>query len=218
MLNQALRLYPFARKLPLAFEPDRLRTDLAAIDESWWARHLGPFHDGGWESVSLWSPGGSVRMQRSTGGAFAATRALHACPYIAEVLDAFPGTRNRIRLMRLKAGARILRHSDPLHTISPDLTRIHVPIVTSPEVVFLVNDTAIPLRAGEAWHIDVRFPHQVDNRSDCDRVHLVIDLIANADLQSLLDRSSAVGHGSLLGYFARHALPVPVKRWLHIGN
>ena len=37
MLNQALRLYPFARKLPLAFEPDRLRTDLAAIDESWWA-------------------------------------------------------------------------------------------------------------------------------------------------------------------------------------
>lgn len=218
MLNQALRLHPYARKLPLEFAPDRLQADLAAIDESWWARHLGPFHDGGWESVSLWSPGGQVRMQRSTGADFAATRALHACPYFAEVLDAFPGVRNRIRLMRLKAGAKILRHSDPLHTISPHLTRIHVPVVTSPEVVFLVNDTPIPLRAGEAWHIDVRFPHQVDNRSTRDRVHLVIDLIANDALDSLLQQSTTAGRGLLVGYFARHSLPVAVKRWFNVGN
>jgi quercetin dioxygenase-like cupin family protein len=217
-LRDALRLYPVARKLPLKFSPTRLAGDLAAIPEGWWTGHLGPFHDGGWESVSLWAPRGDMREQRSFGGIFAATPALEACRYFSEVLDAFPGKRNRVRLMRLKAGARILRHSDPIHTVSRELTRIHVPVVTSPDIVFLVNDTVIPLRAGEAWHIDVRFPHQVENRSDRDRVHLVIDLISNAALQSLLDRSTSAGHGLLLGYFVRHSLPVAVKRWLNIGN
>ncbi len=202
----------------MTFAPDRLKTDLAAIDESWWMPHAGPYHDGGWESLSLWAPGGSMRWQRTIGGPFLATPALRACPYFAEVLDAFPGARNRIRLMRLKAGAKILRHSDPLHTISRELTRIHVPVATSPEVRFLVNDTPIPLRAGEAWHIDVRFPHEVDNRSTSDRVHLVIDLIANSGLESILSQATAVGHGSLAGYFARHSLPVGVKRWFDIGN
>lgn len=217
-LRDALKFYPLARRLPLTFSPTRLAGDLAGIDDAWWTRHLGPYHDGGWESVSLWAPGGNLRQQRSFGGPFTATPALHRCKYLPEVLDAFPGTRHRVRLMRLKAGGRILRHSDPLHTISRALTRVHVPITTSPEVSFLVNEKPIPLRAGEAWHIDVRFPHQVDNRSDRDRVHLVIDLISDPALQTLLDRSTNVGRGLLLGYFARHSLPVAVKRWLNVGN
>ena len=217
-LLDAFTLYPLARKLPLAFSPVRLAEDLAAVPDTWWTRHLGPFHDGGWESVSLWAPRGDMHEQRSSGGTFAATKALEVTQYLSEVLEAFPGKRNRVRLMRLKAGARILRHSDPLHTVSRDLTRIHVPVVTSPAISFLVNDRPIPLRAGEAWHIDVRFPHQVDNRSNCDRVHLVIDLIRDPALQVLLDQSTSYGHGLLLGYFVRHSLPVAVKRWLNVGN
>ena len=120
--------------------------------------------------------------------------------------------------MRLKAGGHIYRHSDPLHTISNTLTRIHVPVVTSAAVSFLENDSAIPLCPGEAWVIDVRFPHQVENRSDHDRVHLVIDLLRDHALQTLLDQSVDYGHGLLLGYFIRHSLPGNVKRWLNIGN
>jgi quercetin dioxygenase-like cupin family protein len=207
-----------ARKLPLTFAPARLIADLASVPESWWSRHAGPFHDGAWESVSLWAPRGDMREQRSFGGAFAATPALQACPYLAEVLNAFPGVRNRVRLMRLRAGGRILRHSDPIHKVSRELTRIHIPIVTSPAVTFLVNDKPLPLRPGEAWTIDVRFPHEVINASGEDRVHLVIDLVRDAALQGLLDRSTVYGRGLLLGYFVRHSLPVSVQRWLHIGN
>jgi hypothetical protein len=213
-LRDALHSYPLARKLPLTFSPARLTADLAAIPEAWWAPHAGPYHDGGWASVSLWAPRGDLREQRSFGGIFSATRALEACPYFSHVLAEFPGTRNRVRLMRLSAGSRILRHSDPLHTISPRLVRVHVPIVTAPDVTLRVNGTRIPLGAGEAWTIDVRFPHEVENRSTVDRVHLVIDLIRNAALETMLEQSVGVGRGLLLGYFVRHSLPRPVRRWL----
>jgi quercetin dioxygenase-like cupin family protein len=214
----ALVRYPFARKLPVTFSPERLAADLASISEQWWTAHQGPYHDGNWESLSLWAPRGDIREQRSFGGAFGPTPALTASPYFSDVLGAFPGKKHRVRLLRLKAGGRIYRHSDPLHMISNTLTRIHVPIVTSPAVAFLVNATPIPLQPGEAWTIDVRFPHEVHNRSDRDRVHLVIDLIADEALQKLLDESTAYGKGFLLGYFIRHSLPRNVRRWLEIGN
>jgi hypothetical protein len=216
--RDAIRVYPLARRLPLVFSPARLERDLSAIDDDWWTPHLGPYHDGGWASVSLWAPRGDVHEQRSTGGAFAATCALASCPYITEVLNAFPGTRHRVRLMRLKAGGRILPHSDPLHTISPHLVRIHVPIVTAPEVELRVNRSRIPLCAGEAWTIDVRFRHQVDNRSRRDRVHLVVDLIRDPALDQLLARAEWFGRGVLWRYFVKHALPLGAKRWLKIGN
>ena len=69
-LPDALRFYPLARRLPLAFSPPRLAEDVAAIPETWWERHLSSYHDGGWESISLWAPGGDRRQQRSRGGEF----------------------------------------------------------------------------------------------------------------------------------------------------
>jgi len=109
------------------------------------------------------APRGDSREQTSKGGEFAATPALAFCPYLAEVLEHFPGRRNRVRLMRLRPGGRIYRHSDPLHTIARGLVRLHVPVLTNPDVRFLVNDVRIPLLAGETWHVDVRFPHEVAN-------------------------------------------------------
>ncbi len=217
-LRDAIRLHPLARRLPLTFSAVDMASEVAALPADWWRRHLGPYHDGGWESISLWAPGGNLHQQRSQGGPFAATPALKSCPYLGEVLMAFSGARHRIRLMRLRTGGRILRHSDPAHTISRDLTRIHVPITTSPEVSFIVNGRRIPFQPGEAWHIEVRFPHEVTNASPDDRVHMVIDLIADAGLRQLLDNSTVHGRGLLTGYFAKHSLPQPVRQWLNIGN
>jgi hypothetical protein len=213
-----LRLHPIARKLPVAFPAERLQDDLDRIPDDWWDTHEGSYHDGAWQSVSLWAPGGDRRQQRSRGGPFRATEALRLCTYMQTVLDAFTGTRLRVRLMRLRAGGRIYRHSDPIHTISAALTRIHVPIVTSSDVQFRVNGMVLPLAPGEAWTVDVRFPHEVENRSARDRVHLLIDVIPDAALQATLDASAVPARGLLLGYFVRHSLPGSVRRWLNVGN
>lgn len=215
---EATRPHPIARRLPESFSPERLAADLDRINPAWWGRHLGPYHDGAWESVSLWAPRGDMREQRSLGGGFAATEALRACPYVAELLDSFPGEKNRVRFMRLRAGGHILRHSDPLHQIDASLIRVHVPIVTSPAVRFLVNDRRIVMRPGEVWHVDVRFPHEVHNEGDSDRVHLVIDLVVNDELRARLRRARSYGRGFLTGYYLRHSLPAWARERFKIGN
>jgi aspartyl/asparaginyl beta-hydroxylase len=217
-LLEALRLHPIARRLDLAFSPERLLADLAAIDESWWGRHLGPYHDGSWESVALWAPRGDRSEQRSGGGTFGATEALERCPYFEQVLAAFPCEKNRVRLMRLRAGGHILRHSDPVHQVAADLIRVHVPVATSPAVRFLVRDQVVRMGPGEVWHVDVRFPHEVRNHAATHRVHLVLDLIPNPAVDALLRSAHAVGYGLLAGYYVRHSLPERLRRFLKVGN
>jgi len=218
ILRDAFERHPIARRLALRFDPDRLAADLDHVHESWWGRHQGPYHDGAWESVSLWAPRGDLREQTSRGGAFAATPALKFCPYVTEVLDHFPAERNRVRLMRLRPGGHILRHSDPLHTIASGLVRLHVPMLTNPEVRFTVNDVRVPLQAGETWHVDVRFPHEVANLGSTMRVHLVMDLVPTPALARLITEAEPLGMGRLTGYYARHALPVRLRRLMGISG
>jgi hypothetical protein len=217
-LREAFRSQPTARLLDVRFDAERMAKDLDRLAETWWHRHAGPYHDGAWESVSLWAPRGDPFEQRSVGGAFAATPAMALAPSIREVIDQFPCERNRIRLMQLKPGGKILRHSDPLHTIDPRLVRLHVPVVTNADVHFLVNDARIQMNPGEAWHVDVRFPHQVENRGTTTRVHLVMDLVRNAAIDSLIARAAPIGRGRLVGYYAVHLLPPAIRRAWGLGN
>jgi hypothetical protein len=188
------------------FDASGLAHDLTRMPDAWWSVHQGPFHDGGWESISLWAPRGDLREQRSTGGPLEPTEALGRCPTVRAVLEAMPAERNRVRFMRLRAGARILRHSDPIETISPRLLRLHVPILTSPDVHFAVHDIRIQMKPGEVWHVDVRFEHEVHNAGTTDRVHLVVDLIGNAATDDWLQRSESVGQARLVEYFLKQGI------------
>jgi len=218
ILREVLGRHAIARRLALRFDPDQLAADLDHVHETWWAKHVGPYHDGAWESVSLWAPRGDLNEQSSRGGAFAATPALRFCRYVTEVLDQVPAERNRVRLMRLRPGGHILRHSDPLHTIARGLVRLHLPMLTNPDVRFTVNDVRVPLQAGEMWHVDVRFPHEVANLGSTMRVHLVMDFLPNDALARLIAAGESLGTGRLTGYYARHALPGRVRRWLGISG
>ena len=120
--------------------------------------------------------------------------------------------------MRLRAGGRILRHSDPLHTIAKDLVRLHVPVVTNPQVRFTVNDVRVPLAVGETWHVDVRFPHEVANEGEADRVHLVMDLIPTPELARMLQEAEVLAAGRLTGYYAKHLLGARLRRVLGISG
>jgi Aspartyl/Asparaginyl beta-hydroxylase len=217
-MSQMFARHSIAVRLPLRFEPEPLQRDLAAIPEEWWGRHLGPYHDGNWESVALWAPGGSRSEQKSRGAAFAATEALAQSPGIREVVEAMPGTRSRIRLMRLRPGGAIFRHSDPMEDIDPNLVRLHLPIATNPAVDFRVDDRRIVMLPGELWHVDVRFPHEVRNGGDSMRVHLVMDLIRCSELEAILAAGESMGEGRLTWYFAKQKIPRRVRVRLGLGN
>jgi len=79
-----------------------------------------------------------------------------------------------MRLMRLNAGCEVSPHVDfNYHWYSR--VRIHIPIVTNPQVIFYCGDQQIHMQAGECWIFDSWRRHKVINSSDQDRVHLVID-------------------------------------------
>ena len=71
---------------------------------------------------------------------------------------------------------------------------------------------------GETWFIDVRFPHEVANRGDEARVHLVLDLVRDSELDAALSGGEPVGSGRLTRYFLGHSLPGTVRRLLGVGN
>jgi hypothetical protein len=207
-----------ALRLPLSFDPRRLAVDLDRMPPHWWHAHLGPYHDGNWQAIALWAPNGDRTNQASRGGAFGATEALRRCDYVSEVIESFPGQKNRVRFLKLRAGGHIFLHSDPLHTIDTGIVRIHVPVRTNPLVDFVVDGRQIEMRPGEAWYVDVRFKHSVNNSGQEDRVHLVIDVVPNPSLGALFAQAESSGKGMLTGYFLKHSLPRRLVRWLDIGN
>lgn len=207
----ALRLAP-------RFDAARLAADLALMPESWWENHLSDYHDGNWQSISLHAPGGVRGNQLSHGAEFAPTEALGRCSYLPEVIASLPGRKNRVRLLRLRAGGEIYPHSDPMHRIDPALVRLHIPVQTNPGVRFHVNGVRLEMAPGETWYVDVRFRHSVKNAGEADRVHLVLDIIADQSVRALMAGAESMGKGYLSGYFIKHALPRRVVGWLGMGN
>ena len=217
-LVEAVASRPLARRLPLLFDPDALQRDLSALTPWWWRKHQGPYHDGAWEVVSLWAPRGDLYEQTTRGGPFEATEALARVPAIGGVLEALPGRRNRVRLLRLRPGGHIQRHYDPMERLAPDLVRLHVPVTSNPDVDFRVSDRRIEMRPGETWHIDVRFVHEVKNLGKENRIHLVADLHWDARVESLLASAEPIGQGRLVSYYLKQAVPKRLRRALGVAN
>jgi len=81
-------------------------------------------------------------------------------------------------LVKLAAGKKINEHSDNglyLNTIK----RHHIPIVTNDEVWFYVDGEKKNLKTGEIWEIDNTKLHKVENLSNEDRVHVIVDILPN---------------------------------------
>ncbi len=112
-------------------------------------------------------------------GAMAPTPHLANCPYHRQVMSSFGEVLARSRLMKLAAGCEVGLHVDfnyHWHT----RVRMHIPIVTNPEVRFLCGDRTVHMAPGQCWLFDNWRPHNVVNDGDTDRVHLVVDLAGSS--------------------------------------
>lgn len=80
----------------------------------------------------------------------------------------------RILLVKLKANSNIETHVDKGYSLIT-CKRTHIPIITNPDVTFTVGGETKHLKKGEIWEIDNSKEHSVDNNSNVDRVHLIMD-------------------------------------------
>jgi hypothetical protein len=80
-------------------------------------------------------------------------------------------------ILLLPSGARIEPHVDQGRWFRL-AHRIHVPLVTNPDVEFRVGTERVNMKVGKAYEIDnANKIHAVVNNGSRDRVHLVIDLL-----------------------------------------
>jgi hypothetical protein len=111
---------------------------------------------------------------------------------LKEILLHIPAEFERVRVMRLKAGTRISKHTDKVDKAikNGDIIRLHVPLKTSSKVTMTLwenKDAQVyNLETGKYYYTDVSKPHAVHNKADFDRLHLVIDCFNNPKLKNLL--------------------------------
>ena len=162
-------------QLPFLFDAERLQAEVAALPPQAWVAH--PDRLPGNSAVQLISPGG-VETE-FLHGEMLPTRWLAAMPYVRQVLAGFGVVWSRSRLMRLAPGAGVPDHADINHHWHTRV-RMHIPVVTWPEVRFHCGDEVVHMAAGEAWIFDNWRRHRVENKAVHERIHLVADTTGTA--------------------------------------
>lgn len=191
-------IFPDRLKMPFQFSPEKLAADLSILEKIEWTKHfVKQNYEGDWSAIPLRSPAGEthpIRMIYSDPSAkeFVDTIYLKQCPYFQEVLRAFDCEIGVVRLMKLAAGSRIKEHSDYDLCYEDGTVRFHIPVVTNPEIEFYLNKERVILNAGECWYLRLSEPHLVNNFSNEDRVHLVIDVTVNDWITEIFSQTANV--------------------------
>jgi hypothetical protein len=178
---------PFYR-LPLRFDVDRLRAEAAALAPDAWSPH--PNGDAGNDAVRLISVDGGDNEE--VNGMMRMTAHLERSPYLRQVLASFGVVWSRSRLLRLAPGANVPVHAD-IHHHWFYRVRLHIPVLTRPQVQFTCGGERVHMAAGEAWLFDNWRLHQVDNPSDSERIHLVGDTSGSAAFWELAAQGEKAG-------------------------
>ena len=108
------------------------------------------------------------------------TPLMKECAYFREVLNYFQFPVLSVRLLKLEAAAEIKPHTDHELGYEDGQFRLHIPIVTNPDIEFILDGERLTMLPGECWYTNVNLLHSVANRGTADRVHLVIDGVRNA--------------------------------------
>jgi len=170
-------------KFPIVFDTEKLKNDLSKIINKKWTDHYNTNdYTGKWTSVALMSKDGksdSIYAFASNNDEIVNTEILDSCTYFKEVLEGFLFEKTAVRLLQLAVGAEIKPHSDHCLGYEDGSFRLHIPIITNPEVEFILDGKRLIMNEGECWYIDANFEHSVANRGKQDRIHLVIDGIRN---------------------------------------
>lgn len=182
-------------KLPIRFDGDALAREVSSLPKSAWVEH--PQKIEGNIAVPLISPGGALTDAAS--GPMGATQWLRECRYIQEIMQAIDATWGRSRLMGLEPGAIVPEHVD-VHYYWRTHFRVHIPVITNPEVAFTCAGQTVHMAPGECWLLDSFYNHSVANRGADTRIHLVLDTVGSAAFWDLMNAAAqGAGEGTIVG-------------------
>lgn len=175
------------RRLDVSFDVSKILAEIESIEKDAWTFH--GFHGTGHKVLPLLSTNGTLKNEDGTVNhslvpPFLPTEYLERMSYTASILNSFGSMPFRARFAELTPGHTVAPHRD-LHPNWFDKVRLHIPIVTDPEVKMHVWGEGSRLTAddldsfhmapGEAWVFNIWHVHAVTNFSPITRIHLVAD-------------------------------------------
>jgi len=183
-------------KLPFSFDIAKLQHDLTIATQSTWISHFNTrAYENDWSCIPLRSVDGSLdHIMPIESEDFQDTEILKQCHYFQEVIAQFACEKTSVRLMSLAAGGVIKEHRDAGTCLEDGITRLHIPIQTSAQVMFFIDHEPVHFTAGDTWYLNASCLHGVHNESQQARIHLMLDCISNDWLKDLFSRA---------GWFAR---------------
>jgi hypothetical protein len=92
------------------------------------------------------------------------------------LMSAVRGERlGRVMINRMQPNSHILPHIDTT-TGTKYFDRFHIVLQTNKDVEFRAGEERAEMAPGQAWWFENAVEHEVWNRGDCDRIHVVIDI------------------------------------------
>lgn len=161
----------------------RLQEDVRQFVSSDWIPHFNTHnYQGDWSGIALRAvKGAHVQLYpdpAATEG-YVDTEMMARCSYVPKVLETFKCELTTVRFLKLASGAFIRRHRDYALGLEDGEIRIHIPVLTNPQVEFFLDEKRLDMKEGEAWYLNVNFHHSVRNDGITDRIHLVVDCVVN---------------------------------------
>lgn len=213
-----------AAQLSPVFDSVRLATELAAVTAHTWNVQRTHTYGGqvgraaaiDWRVLPLRSLGGDPERTDPGGPGpqlFAPTHWLSQLPYLGEILDSVPAPLNAVRLMALGPGAVSDPHRDLKYRLDRGIVRLHIPVVTDPGAVLVLDGVEHCWQQGTFWYGDFSREHLVRNTSrTVARVHVVIDALLTGELAARFPAAwqHLLTHGEVL--FNRTG-PADVSAW-----
>lgn len=176
--------------LNLPIDLDHIAKDLSSHQITWALHHNTAGFTGEWHIINLRQSSNLVGVEGDFQD-FEDTKDMLLFPSIKKLIDIhFPNTVMAVRLMNLRAGAQIKKHRDHELNYENGEVRLHIPLQTHPSVIFHIDDETIHLPIGTCWYLNTNLPHAVQNPSNQDRIHLVIDSKVDPNIETLFNNAT----------------------------
>lgn len=82
----------------------------------------------------------------------------------------------RAEIVKMMPNTKIVRHVDGGEMLTVT-RRCHIPITTADEVYFTVFGNSVNMKVGTVYEINNLLPHAVENNTDIERDHLILDIL-----------------------------------------
>jgi len=200
-------------RLPFKFDTQRLKEELSLYNENEWRAHPSGFV-GNSAMILISSNGGQNDDMQMP---MLPTDRLQRAPYLQQVLASFNTVIGRSRLMRLAGQSTVKEHSD-INYYWRKRVRIHIPIITHPDIRFHCDEEDVHMSEGESWVFDNWRRHKVINPTDITRVHLVADTVGTTEFWDMLRNPyKPVSDEKFIAYDANKKTPLILERYEQSG-